>query len=103
MGALIFNERNELIFSPASLREIVVRQAQPTRIFAPIPRAEETASQKGYIELPINGKHTLAIAELRPVHKDPFDHNLIVQSKIEGIPLVTVDWTVLRFPGLMGF
>ncbi|CCM78726.1 hypothetical protein BN77_p11417 [Rhizobium mesoamericanum STM3625] len=45
----------------------------------------------------------VAIAELAPVHKAPFDRILVVQSKIEGIPLVTVDRAVLQFPGLMGY
>ena len=104
LRALISDEQNELLFSPASLWEIVIKQAQSRPDFRADPAMlRERLLQNGYIELPINGEHTLAIAELPPIHKDPFDRILIAQSKIERIPLVTVDRAVLQYPGLMEF
>lgn len=104
LRALIEDEQNELLFSPASLWEIAINQAQSRPDFRADPSMlRERLLQNGYVELPINGEHALAIAALPPIHKDPFDRMLIAQSKIEGVPLVTVDQTVLQYPGLMEF
>ncbi|WP_426229877.1 type II toxin-antitoxin system VapC family toxin [Pararhizobium sp. DWP3-4] len=56
--------------------------------------------ENGYTELPINSEHAIAIAGLPLLHKDPFDRILIAQAIIEGVPLITVDDMVLRYPGL---
>ncbi len=104
LRALIENEHNELLFSPASLWEIAIKHSQGRSNFRADPSIlRERLLQNGYVELPINGEHTLATVALPPIHKDPFDRILIAQSKIEGIPLVTVDQTVLQYPGLMEF
>jgi PIN domain nuclease of toxin-antitoxin system len=53
----------------------------------------------GYLELPINSDHALAVAALPDRHKDPFDRMLIAQATVEGITLVTSDVIVASYPG----
>jgi PIN domain nuclease of toxin-antitoxin system len=53
----------------------------------------------GYIELAITGEHAVAVANLPPIHKDPFDRMLVAQSTVEGILLLTADPMVARYPG----
>jgi PIN domain nuclease of toxin-antitoxin system len=51
----------------------------------------------GYEELGITSLHTLMVADLPPIHKDPFDRILIAQAHEEGIPLLTADTTVAEY------
>jgi PIN domain nuclease of toxin-antitoxin system len=41
----------------------------------------------------------VAVADLPPIHRDPFDRLLVAQSMVEGITLLTADRTVARYPG----
>jgi PIN domain nuclease of toxin-antitoxin system len=59
----------------------------------------ETLLNSGYEELPILGKHAVAVDGLPFIHKDPFDRLMIAQATIEGITLLTVDATIARYPG----
>jgi PIN domain nuclease of toxin-antitoxin system len=39
----------------------------------------------GYSELPIGSEHVVAVDNLPPIHKDPFDRVLVPQAQVEGI------------------
>jgi PIN domain nuclease of toxin-antitoxin system len=52
----------------------------------------------GYSELPVTSEHAVALGELPPIHKDPFDRLLVAQSMVEGITLLTVDSLVAQYP-----
>lgn len=45
----------------------------------------------GYLELPIEGRHTLAVASFPDIHRDPFDRIQIAQARTEGMLFVTSD------------
>ena len=53
----------------------------------------------GYVELPINSEHALAVESLPSLHKDPFDRILIAQATVEGITLLTADSLVAQYRG----
>lgn len=55
--------------------------------------------ENGYHELPITSAHTLAVAHLPQIHKDPFDRILIAQAEQEGFLLVTADAIVAQYSG----
>ncbi len=40
----------------------------------------------------------MAVADLPPIHKDPFDRLLIAQAQVEGITLLTHDPLVAQYP-----
>ncbi|HEY1796896.1 MAG TPA: type II toxin-antitoxin system VapC family toxin [Stellaceae bacterium] len=46
----------------------------------------------------LQANHAVAIAQLPPLHKDPFDRLLIVQGIVEGITLITANPIVARYP-----
>jgi PIN domain nuclease of toxin-antitoxin system len=52
----------------------------------------------GYDELPITGEHAVALDNLPPIHKDPFDRILIAQAMVEGITLLIADPLVAQYP-----
>jgi PIN domain nuclease of toxin-antitoxin system len=41
--------------------------------------------------------HTLAVADLPPLHGDPFDRLIVAQARAEGLTLVSADANVLRY------
>jgi PIN domain nuclease of toxin-antitoxin system len=48
--------------------------------------------------LPVQMSHVLFVRKLPAHHRDPFDRLLIAQSLIEGMPLITVDPPIVRYP-----
>jgi PIN domain nuclease of toxin-antitoxin system len=91
---------NELVFSAASLWEIAIKRGLGRSDFQLEPRVLRRALiDNGYVELPITGSHALAIDELAPLHKDPFDRMLIAQASSEGITLLTADAAVAQYAG----
>lgn len=91
---------NELIFSAASLWEIVIKRALGRDDFQVDPRLfRRGLLDNGYNELPIGSEHAVAIDGLPLLHKDPFDRILIAQAMAEGIILLTMDPLVAQYPG----
>jgi PIN domain nuclease of toxin-antitoxin system len=90
---------NELIFSVASLWEIVIKRALGREDFAVDPRLlRRGLLDNGYRELLIHSEHAVAVDTLPPIHKDPFDRLLVAQAIVEGITLVTADAIVAEYP-----
>lgn len=97
---LLSSPGNELFFSAASLWEIAIKQGLGRKDFQVDARLlRRGLLDNGYIELPVTGEHAVAIGNLPPVHKDPFDRILVAQAAVEGIMLLTVDPLVARYPG----
>jgi PIN domain nuclease of toxin-antitoxin system len=95
---------NLLHFSPASLWEVSIKNAQNRPDFqvnARIMRRQLLAS--GYEEIAITSLHTVAIGELPLLHKDPFDRILIAQASTEGICLLTSDAKIAEYPAPIAF
>lgn len=44
-----------------------------------------------FVELPVLGQHAVAVADLPPHHRDPFDRMLVAQAGIEELTLLTAD------------
>lgn len=96
---LIEADENELIFSTASLWEVVIKRGLGREDFKVDPRLlRRGLLDNGYSELPIGSEHVVAIDTLPSIHKDPFDRVLIAQALVEGITLLTTDATVARYP-----
>lgn len=98
--ALIEAPENELFFSPASLWEVVIKRGLGRADFTVDARLlRRGLLDNGYGELPIGSEHVVAVDNLPPIHKDPFDRILVAQAQIEGITLLTADPTVAGYPG----
>lgn len=91
---------NALLFSTASVWEVVIKRGLGRGDFRPEPRLwRRNLLENGYTELPILSMHVLALEGLPKTHKDPFDRILVAQSIAEGITLLTVDALVAQYPG----
>jgi PIN domain nuclease of toxin-antitoxin system len=100
--ALIESPENELFFSAASLWEVAIKRGlgrADLHVDARLLR--RGLLDNGYSELPIGSEHVVAIDNLPPIHKDPFDRILVAQAQVEGITLLTADPLVARYPGAM--
>jgi len=97
---LMKDAANELVFSAASLWEIVIKRGLGRDDFQVDPRLfRRGLLDNGYIELPIGSEHAVAIDGLPLLHKDPFDRILIAQALVEGIILLTMDPLVAQYSG----
>jgi PIN domain nuclease of toxin-antitoxin system len=66
-----------------------------------LPLTDLVAHQQetnGVIVLPILQAHVLALDELQPHHRDPFDRLLVAQALVEGALLVSVDPALKSYP-----
>lgn len=97
---LMGNIDNDVVFSVASLWEVAIKFALGRPEFQVDPRVlRRGLLDNGYAELTITARHALATVALPFIHKDPFDRLLVAQATVEGITLLTVDATLLRYPG----
>ncbi len=97
---LIGDPANTLVFSAASLWEIAIKSGLGRDdVQVDAKRLRTGLRDNGYVELPVTGAHAAAVAELPPLHRDPFDRLLIAQARIEGLELVTADRIVAQYGG----
>jgi len=96
------NDDNELLFSSASIWEVIIKKNLNRKDFQVDPDALYWGLlDNGYIELDITSRHTLLIASLPAVHKDPFDRILVAQAKAEDAMLLTSDKTLAHYPAVI--
>ena len=97
---LLGNPTTKLVFSTASIWEVVIKNALGRSDFRIEPRKfRDGLIENGYSELAIQSEHALAVALLPAIHSDPFDRILIAQAQVENITLLTTDNKVTRYPG----
>ena len=98
------DKSNVLLFSPASIWEIVIKRGLGRTDFVVEPASLYSGLlSAGYQELPITCQHTLLVQSLPLLHKDPFDRILIAQAASEGVPFLTADKTLSMYPGSIIF
>ena len=91
---------HELLFSTASLWEVVIKRSLARADFKVDVRIlRRGLLDNGYGELPILSDHVVAIESLPPIHNDPFDRVLVAQANLGGITLLTTDSVVAKYPG----
>mgnify|MGYP000858007190 CR=1 FL=1 len=94
------NETHELVFSAASLWEIVIKRGLERQDFQVEPSLlRRGLLDNGWQELPVLSLHTLAVARLPALHKDPFDRLLLAQAETEGMLLLTTDRQLASYGG----
>jgi PIN domain nuclease of toxin-antitoxin system len=98
--ALLSAPEHELLFSAVSLWEIVIKRSLGRDDFEVEPGVlRRGLEEHGYAELPVASRHALALEQLPPIHRDPFDRMLVAQALVEGVTLLTADAVVARYPG----
>lgn len=96
--ALLLDPSNQLIFSSASLWEITIKNGLERSDFNVDPRRLwRMLLVNGYRELSVTSEHTVAVNDLPPLHKDPFDRILVAQARVEGLTLLTADKMAAKY------
>lgn len=94
----LLDPANGLVFSAASLWEVCIKRALGRTDFNVDPRRLwRMLLVSGYRELPVTSEHSVAVLDLPPLHKDPFDRILIAQARAENLQLLTVDSAVANY------
>jgi PIN domain nuclease of toxin-antitoxin system len=92
---LIADLGNEIVISAASVWEITIKHALarglPTDMPVSGPDSVQYFRASGYTLLSITAGHAAAVADLPPLHRDPFDRLLVAQALYEPLRLVTHD------------
>jgi PIN domain nuclease of toxin-antitoxin system len=96
---IISDAENEIFLSAASAWEITIKVARK-KLSIPEEPAQFVPSRMqlhGFQPLPIHIRHVTGVYELPLEHSDPFDRLLIAQSRIESLPLISVDPNIRRY------
>ena len=97
---LINDSSNRLYFSAASIWEVVIKNGLDREDFYVDPHLlRRGLLDNGYEELAISATHTIGVAQLPSIHKDPFDRLLVAQAIAEGFLLLTADTLVAKYIG----
>ena len=89
---LLEDPANEVLFSAASLWEIVIKAAlRRTDFKVDVGLLRHALAEMGFSELPVSGAHAERLASLPLIHRDPFDRMLVAQSLAEPLILLTND------------
>jgi PIN domain nuclease of toxin-antitoxin system len=89
----------EILVSIATVWEIAIKVAKgslafPSHIGEYIP---SRLQRHGFDVLPIEIQHAVRVADLPPIHGDPFDRILIAQAQVEDLPILTADPAISRY------
>ena len=90
---VIAHPANTLFLSVASAWEIAIK-VQLGKLRLPGEAASYVQNRAAHDRmevLPIRLEHAAALQSLPPLHRDPFDRMLVVQSQIEKLSIVTAD------------
>lgn len=96
---LIADGRNEIYLSVASAWEIAIKAARGSLIL-PEPPEQYVPSRlrlHRMLVLAIQLRHALMVYDLPMIHRDPFDRLLIAQSRLEDLPLLTIDPEIIQY------
>ncbi len=97
---VITDERNEVFFSVVSGWEIVIKAGMRKLELPDEPDkfVTEQLSRNDVEVLPIHLRHVFHVHALPDHHRDPFDRLLVAQANVEGLPLVSADPEISRYP-----
>jgi PIN domain nuclease of toxin-antitoxin system len=98
--ALVEDPRTERLLSAASSWEIAIKH-RLGRLALPEPPQHYVPSRMraiGAQGLAIEHRHALAVAELEPLHKDPFDRLLVAQAQTLDVTILTSDAAIAQYP-----
>lgn len=98
--AAILDPAATIVFSAVNIWEVAIKHALRKPGFVVDPTILRAGLlDLGYADLPVNSQHSIEVAGLPMIHKDPFDRLLVAQAIVEGFELLTSDKLIARYPG----
>ena len=89
---VLSDSTNDVLFSAVSIWEIAIKFALRRGDFDAAPLdILQGALTVGFVELPVGSTVAATVAQLPPIHRDPFDRLLVAQAIAEPAMLYTAD------------
>ncbi len=86
-------------FSQISLLEIQIKVGLgKLQVDFPVEHIPVLADRSGLTALPLSNAAIFTLPKLPDLHRDPFDRLLICEAIQQGVPLVTPDQVIRRYP-----
>jgi PIN domain nuclease of toxin-antitoxin system len=96
--ALLSDPSNGFMFSAVTIWEVAIKSSLGRPDFTADPRLlRRGLLDNGATELEVTSEHGIAVADLPPLHPDPFDRIQIAQARVEGLVLLTADSQVAAY------
>jgi PIN domain nuclease of toxin-antitoxin system len=86
----------DVYISAASIWEIAIKSSAG-RLIANVAQVRAAMDEAGFETLSINDDHVAKVADLPPLHRDPFDRLLVAQALVEPMLLLTNDEALLPY------
>jgi len=96
LRSLLADSNNEVAFSVISIWEVAMKHAKGLIELGPT-QLRESSLQAGLRELAFLGGHAARVAELPPIHSDPFDRALVAQAMVEPMVLLSEDGWIRQY------
>lgn len=91
-----------MLFSAASIWEIAIKAELRRADFVARPGVvAQEALEIGFVELPVRSMVASRVADLPPIHRDPFDRLLVAQALSEPATLFTADDQLVPYSQLV--
>jgi PIN domain nuclease of toxin-antitoxin system len=88
---------DETLVSVVSAWEIEIKRGLRRLEIDTAAMLDEVAGTEGFGWLEIGPAHVAALADLPPLHRDPFDRMLVAQAQLEHVSLITRDRDLRRY------
>jgi PIN domain nuclease of toxin-antitoxin system len=90
---------NLLLLSAASVWEMQIKiQLGKLKINLPVADLIHQQEENGIGILPVHLSHVLALSDLPPLHRDPFDRLLVAQAIVEDAAFISADPLIAQYP-----
>ena len=91
---------SEVYVSSASIWEIAIK-TKLKKLDVNVALTVKAITESGFQELPICAYHAAALANLKEIHRDPFDRMLIAQAISEPLTFLTADELLQEYSDLV--
>ena len=89
----------EIYISAATFWEMAIKIGLG-RLTVDLDEIREYCLDSGFVELPLNSEHAIALKDLEHPHKAPFGRLIVATAMSEPMKLLTTDQQVARYTSL---
>ena len=96
----LIEHATEIYISAATFWELAIKVGLG-KLTVDLDDIREYCLQSGFVELPITSEHAIAVKDLEPHHKDPFDRLIVATAMSEPMKLLTADPQIAQYTSLV--
>lgn len=95
----LINSAAEVYVSAATFWEMAIKVGLG-KLSVDLEEIRQYCLESGFIELPVSSEHAIAVKDLEPHHRDPFDRLIVATAMTEPMKLLTADPIVAKYTSL---